>query len=54
MVPGEDRSWRRYILMLVVVLAGFLWWLGPVLGLFLVDPLIQLTVNSIQVGPAQN
>lgn len=49
MVPGEDVSWRRYWLMLAVVLTGFLWWLGPVLGLFVVDPMIQLTVSSIQV-----
>lgn len=50
MVPGEEASWRRYLLVLAVVLSAFLWWLGPAIGLFLVDPLIQLTVSSIQAG----
>ena len=47
--PGEDLSRRRYLAAVVVVLAGFLWWLGPVLGLFVVDPLIQLQVSNMQV-----
>lgn len=50
MVPGEGRSWRRYWLTFAVVAAAFLWWLGPVMGLFLVDPMIQLMVNSIQAS----
>ncbi len=50
MVPGEARSWRRYWLTFAVVAAAFLWWLGPVMGLFLVDPMIQLMVNSIQAS----
>lgn len=51
MPPGEARSWRRYWLTFAVVAAAFLWWLGPVMGLFLVDPMIQLMVNSIQASP---
>lgn len=48
MVPGEDRSWGRYLLVLGLALSGVLWWIGPGLGLFLVDPMLQLNVNDIQ------
>lgn len=48
MVPGEDRSWGRYLLVLALALSGVLWWIGPGLGLFLVDPMLQLNVNDIQ------
>ncbi|PRW44956.1 croquemort-like mating [Chlorella sorokiniana] len=44
LVPGEARSWRRYWLTFAVVAAAFLWWLGPLMGIFLVDPMIQLMI----------
>ena len=42
-------SRKRYILFFMTVVGAFIWWLGPVLGLFLVDPLVQLLLLDVQV-----
>jgi hypothetical protein len=33
-----------------VVMAGCMWWMGPMIGVFVVDPMIQLTMSNMQVG----
>ena len=48
--PGEDVSKRRYFLTVAVVMAGLTWWMGPLAGLFVVDPMIQLIASNLEVG----
>ena len=47
--PADISSGRRYLYLLLAVLGGFLWWLGPVMGLFVADPMIQLMLLNSQV-----
>ena len=43
-------SKRRYFLTVAVVMAGLTWWMGPLAGLFVVDPMIQLIASNLEVG----
>lgn len=47
--PKDITSGRRYLLLLTAFTGAFIWWLGPVLGLFLVDPMIQLMLLDASV-----
>lgn len=49
-MPGDLRSKPRYFLTVAVVVAGCMWWMGPMIGVFVVDPMIQLTLSNFQVG----
>lgn len=46
---NESRSYRRYWLLFGVVVGSIMWWLGPLLGIFLLDPYIQLLLDESQV-----
>ncbi|KAI3426439.1 hypothetical protein D9Q98_008807 [Chlorella vulgaris] len=48
-MPGDLRSKPRYFLTVAVVVAGCMWWMGPMIGVFVVDPMIQLTLSNFQV-----
>ncbi|KAL4448196.1 hypothetical protein ABPG75_005415 [Micractinium tetrahymenae] len=45
----HDFSVKRYAALLIVFAAGIFWWLGPCLSMFILDPLLNLGVASIQV-----
>ncbi|KAL4418953.1 hypothetical protein ABPG77_001775 [Micractinium sp. CCAP 211/92] len=45
----QDFSPRRYAALLVIFAASIFWWLGPCLSMFILDPLLNLGVASIQV-----
>lgn len=47
--PSDITSTKRYFLLLFAIWGGFIWWLGPVLGLFVVDPMIQLMLLDYSV-----
>ena len=44
-VTGRKRFWLLWAL----VLGSFIWWVGPALGLFIIDPYIQLALVDQQV-----
>lgn len=46
----QDFSPRRYAALLIIFAASIFWWLGPCLSMFILDPLLNLGVASIQVG----
>jgi hypothetical protein len=48
-LPGDWRNRKRYVLTVAVVMAGCMWWMGPMIGVFVVDPMIQLTMSNMQV-----
>lgn len=47
--PGSQHDRRRYWLLWCLVLGSILWWLGPLLGIFVFDPFIQLQLYNSQV-----
>lgn len=52
MYPGDDRSCCRYLLVLCLVVGGVLPLLGPAVGIFVADPIIQLALVLAPVSGA--
>lgn len=46
---ADASSRKRFFLLFTAVCGSFMWWLGPVFGIFIVDPLITLTLLDQQV-----
>ncbi|RMZ54053.1 hypothetical protein APUTEX25_002630 [Auxenochlorella protothecoides] len=47
--PGDRTSSRRYWLLFSLLLGSILWWLGPLMGIFVLDPFLQLLLDASQV-----
>lgn len=45
----QDFSPRRYAALLIIFAASIFCWLGPCLSMFILDPMLNLGVASIQV-----
>lgn len=49
LVPGDTTSCRRYFLLTIIVIGSVLTWLAPILGIFVIDPYIQLILAETQI-----
>ena len=50
LLPGETTDRKRYMLMSALVMSGIMWWLMPLLGAFVADPMIQLILSDLNVS----